>query len=241
MRFLMAVVCSLFLTHKLVGEQSPESVLSATKWAYADSRGRFEELIFGANGVLNVRYVKTTYRKYPNDPYGWGYTVYELKSEATGRWVEENGIVRLKMEDPNSWDASGKHPVDTYSGRFQAGTFNGIANSKMDGGWSWTATAIRSDAEQENRMPRVLVADKPAYPRIKTLFTEKKVNGSATVKIQIAATGDVSDVAVLSATKKEFGESAKQAVKVWQFLPRVREGKAVEATVEMKINFTVSN
>lgn len=240
MRLILALVCCLLISHNLVGEPSPNAGPGPTKWAYSDSRGCFKELTLNPDGSVIVKFISTTYRVNPKNPSGWGIVCYELKSEVAGSWEEKKDSVILKIERPNDWLVpQGTHPLDTYVGTLQAGVMNGKVTVHPTYGWSWTATEITPVTEQENRPPRVLVADQPHYPRIETFFTEKKINGSATVRITVTATGDVSDVSVVNMTRKEFGESAVQAVKFWKFLPRINNGSAVDSSVEMKINFTM--
>ena len=58
-----------------------------------------------------------------------------------------------------------------------------------------------------------------------------------TVSFRIIANGSVLDPKVVSATHSELIEPTLDAVRRWYFLPRVKNGRPVEAQVQMPISF----
>ena len=82
--------------------------------------------------------------------------------------------------------------------------------------------------------PRPFVGPSPAYPED---LLHAGTPGDALVAVRITRTGVVVDPQLLSATTPEFGEAALAAVRQWRFLPRVKDGEAVEAKVNMPFQF----
>lgn len=93
----------------------------------------------------------------------------------------------------------------------------------------WKRIAGVNDAE-----PRPFVCPVPEIPRS---FKKSKEKGSVTVSFRIMANGSVLDPKVVSATHPELIEPTLDAVRQWYFLPRVRNGRPVEAKVQMPISF----
>jgi len=82
--------------------------------------------------------------------------------------------------------------------------------------------------------PQPFVGPEPAFPaslhhRVKT--------GRAVIALRVGVHGNVSDPVVKSATAPEFGAAALEAVRWWRFLPRMKDGRAMEASVEMPFQF----
>ena len=63
------------------------------------------------------------------------------------------------------------------------------------------------------------------------------VKGKAVVTVRITPQGTVRDPVVESASDPAFGEAALAAVRQWRFIPRVEDGRAVEARVNMPFVF----
>jgi TonB family protein len=82
--------------------------------------------------------------------------------------------------------------------------------------------------------PKPFVGPAPAYP---PALRRAGVKGQAVVSLWIRVTGSVRDPVVKSATDPAFGEAALAAARLWRFLPRVKEGQAVETKVDLPFVF----
>lgn len=80
-----------------------------------------------------------------------------------------------------------------------------------------------------------LVGPAPEYP---TAFEKRKLKGEAVVGFTVTRTGATLDPKVVSASAPEFGDSALAAVRLWRFLPRMKNGQAVETRVELPFDFS---
>jgi TonB family protein len=85
-----------------------------------------------------------------------------------------------------------------------------------------------------NSPPTLFVGTPPEYP---AKLEKAKVSGRALVRLRVQPNGAVADPSVVEATDPAFGEAALAAVRQWRFLPRVKDGRPVAATVSMPLNF----
>jgi len=83
--------------------------------------------------------------------------------------------------------------------------------------------------------PKLFVGLGPDYP---PALRKQNIRGSAVISVRIAANGDVFDPVVKSATDPAFGDAALAAVRLWRFLPRVRNGYPVETVADVPVIFT---
>ncbi|PTX91351.1 energy transducer TonB [Opitutus sp. ER46] len=82
--------------------------------------------------------------------------------------------------------------------------------------------------------PKPYVGPTPEYP---PKLKRAKTAGRAVIRLTIGATGRVQDPIIKEATDPAFGESALAAARMWRFLPRVKEGRATPATIDMPFVF----
>jgi len=80
--------------------------------------------------------------------------------------------------------------------------------------------------------PKFFIGPKPVYPR-----ALKKEKGQAMVAVHIGANGAVTDPVVTSATDPAFGDSAVTAVRMWRFLPAVKDDIPVSMNVVIPFIF----
>lgn len=85
--------------------------------------------------------------------------------------------------------------------------------------------------------PMFLLCPAPGYPEA---LKKSGAKGRAVVAVRITAQGGVLEPAVVSASDPAFGEAALAAVREWRFVPCVREGKPVEARVNIPFTFDPS-
>jgi TonB family protein len=72
--------------------------------------------------------------------------------------------------------------------------------------------------------PSLLIGPTPEYPRS---LKAANLKGLAKIAIHIGANGAVTDPVVRSASDPAFGEAALAAIRMWRFLPSVRNGTPV--------------
>jgi TonB family protein len=82
--------------------------------------------------------------------------------------------------------------------------------------------------------PKLFMGLGPDYP---PSLRKQNAKGRAVISVRIGANGAVFDPVVKSATQPAFGEAALAAVKLWRFLPRVKNGYPVETVADVPIVF----
>ncbi|MDB6165361.1 MAG: energy transducer TonB [Lacunisphaera sp.] len=87
----------------------------------------------------------------------------------------------------------------------------------------------------QDAMPTIFIGPGPEYPRS---LLKARTRGRVVISIRLGANGRVYDPKVTEATDPAFGESALTAVRLWRFLPRVRQGRAIETRVDVPFDFT---
>jgi TonB family protein len=83
--------------------------------------------------------------------------------------------------------------------------------------------------------PSPFVCPAPAYP---AALAKKKVPGHVVVKVRIRQTGAVLDPTVVEASDPAFGEAAIEALRVWRFIPAIKNGHPVEITASLPLDFS---
>lgn len=86
--------------------------------------------------------------------------------------------------------------------------------------------------------PKVLIGAAPVYP---PELKKANLKGHAVVSVRIGTNGAVLDPSVKSATDPAFGEAALRAVRLWRFLPRVKDDRPVESRADVPILFDPPN
>lgn len=89
-------------------------------------------------------------------------------------------------------------------------------------------------ASVRDAAPKLFVGPEPEYPA--SLF-KQKISGRVVVSLRIAANGRVYDPIVRSSPDPAFSEAAIEAVRLWRFFPRVKEGRPEEIRVGVPIDF----
>jgi TonB family protein len=85
-----------------------------------------------------------------------------------------------------------------------------------------------------NAPPKFFFGPAPEYP---PELKAANLKGQAIISVRIGANGAVYDPLVKSATDPAFGEAALRAVRIWRFLPRVKEDYPMETKVDIPIVF----
>lgn len=85
-----------------------------------------------------------------------------------------------------------------------------------------------------NSPPRPLLGPAPEYPAD---LRAKKVVGQATVSFVIRPNGSVGDPKVVNTSRPEFGKAAVAAIRMWRFLPKIKDGRPVASRAELPFDF----
>lgn len=85
-------------------------------------------------------------------------------------------------------------------------------------------------------MPVVRVRVQPEYPQ---LLTKMGLRGSAIVECIVGENGVITSATVVKATHPLFGESARNAVMQWKFLPGRLNGQPVATIFQLTVTFEV--
>ncbi len=83
--------------------------------------------------------------------------------------------------------------------------------------------------------PKPFTGPAPEYPRA---LLKSGATGHVVIALRIGANGQTHDPKVVSATDPAFGEAALTAVRLWRFLPQVKDGRPVETTVNLPPDFS---
>ena len=137
-------------------------------------------------------------------------------------------------------------PMDSPigSGRYNVHLFSGgaeVMQSLLPFGESEAALdrmVASRIKDVHNAAPRFFFGPSPVYP---PELKAANLKGHAIVSVRIGANGAVYDPLVKSATDPAFGEAALRAVRIWRFLPRVKDDYPVETKVDVPIVFAQPN
>jgi TonB family protein len=93
---------------------------------------------------------------------------------------------------------------------------------------------IKRIAAVQQAEPKPFFGPDPEYP---PTLRKSRVKGRAMVTVRITPQGKVLDPVIASASDPAFGEAAIAALWQWRFLPRVKDGRAVEARITLPFEF----
>ncbi len=82
--------------------------------------------------------------------------------------------------------------------------------------------------------PKPFSGPLPEYP---PELLKAKHKGHVLLRLHIRPNGAVVDPAVIEATEPAFGESALTAVRLWRFLPKIKDGHPVDTIATIPIEF----
>lgn len=93
-------------------------------------------------------------------------------------------------------------------------------------------------AQTDKRTPPVAI--RTVNPKHPDELLKKLVNGDAEIDCLVTAEGRVADALVVAASHPQFGESAVEAVRQWEFRPAERNGTPIAMRVRIPIAFQLS-
>lgn len=82
-----------------------------------------------------------------------------------------------------------------------------------------------------------ILKQEPVFPE---KMKESKASGRVKLRFTVTEEGQVKDPEVVESSHQVFEQSALTAIRFWQFIPRIREGKPVRSQVELPISFDYS-
>jgi len=172
------------------------------------------------------------------------FLVLELDTEEAGKMIflREVGDLKPSHETPVSAIVPMSYPLG--SGSYHLHLFSGgveVLQSEIPFDEREAALDRMVAKRIENvqsAAPALFVGPAPSYP---AGLKKANVKGRATISIRIGANGAVYDPAIKNATDPAFGKEALAAVRLWRFLPKVKDGRPVETMADVPINFDLPN
>jgi TonB family protein len=169
------------------------------------------------------------------------FIVLDLDTELGGKQLFLYEVGQLKPHDPKLVSVSVPLAYALGSGHFQLHIYTGGAEVLHSGIPFSEQTAVldrmvaKRIASVHDAALRPFVGPAPEYP---ASLLKAKVEGQAVVSFRIGTNGRLLDPVVKSASDPAFGEAALAAVRLWRFLPTVKDGHPVETKAEMPFVFT---
>ena len=169
------------------------------------------------------------------------FLVLELFTEKAGKALFLQEVGELEPRAPKLVDALVRLSTPLGEGKYKLHIFSGgleVLHSKIPPevqDMALDRMILKRIAGVENAAPKPFTGPSPEYP---PSLLKAKADGRAVITLRIGANGRVYDPTIKSATQPAFGESALAAVRLFRFLPRVVNGRPVEATVDLPIDFT---
>lgn len=80
-------------------------------------------------------------------------------------------------------------------------------------------------------------ATRQAMPEYPARWREEGVSGEARLRFTVSATGAISQVRIVSASQKEFGEAALAAVQTWTYRPGLDRDRKTPIAQELEYRF----
>ena len=198
-----------------------------------------EETYFESGAAMNKQMTMTGVLESSTD-LDRVFVVLDIKSDDEGKRLVGWEVGRLEPRTPKSFELFVPMAFGIGEGNYQIHFYsNGreVFHSMMPMGamdaalrrMVWKRIEGVKDAE-----PQPFVCPAPEVPKS---FKKSKEKGIVTVSFRIIANGSVLDPKVVSATHPELIEPTLDAVRLWYFLPRVRNGRPVESKVQIPISF----
>jgi len=165
----------------------------------------------------------------------------DMDVESAGKVLFLYQVGRLDPHEPKNVSVLVPLARALGSGHFQFHLFVGGAEALHSGLSSYDCDVVLDQmiAKRVGKLPdggpKPFLGPAPAYP---AALLKTNVNGQAVITLWIRPQGSVRDPVVKSATDPAFGEAALAAARLWRFLPRIKDGHAVESKVDMPFVFT---
>jgi TonB family protein len=169
------------------------------------------------------------------------FIVLDLDTESAGKQLFLCEVGQLEPHDPKWVSVSVPLAYELGSGHFQFHIYTGGAEVLHSGIPFSEQTAVLDRMVAKRIVSvhdaglRPFIGPAPEYP---ASLLKAKVEGQAVVSFRIGTNGRLLDPVVKKASDPAFGEAALAAVRLWRFLPQVKDGHPVETRAEMPFVFT---
>ena len=168
------------------------------------------------------------------------FIVLELDTDSAGKVIFLTEVGKLLPRDPKYMSLRVPMTSALGSGHYLIHLFTKgaeVLHSNIDP--SFRESVVDRMTEKrissiEDAGPKIFIGPAPEYPRA---LLKARTSGQVTVSIRIGANGRVYDPAIKSASDPAFGEAALAAVRMWRFLPQVKNGHPTETIAVMPFDF----
>ncbi len=168
------------------------------------------------------------------------FIVLDLDTETAGKQLFVCEVVGLEPNEPKWVSVGVPLSYELGSGHFQLHIFSG-GLEVLHSGIPFPVQEAALDRMVAKRIESVrdaalkpFVGPAPEYP---ASLLKAKVEGQAVVSFRVGTSGRILEPVIKSATDPTFGEAALAAVRLWRFLPKVKNGHPVETKAEMPFVF----
>jgi TonB family protein len=168
------------------------------------------------------------------------FVVLALDTERAGKTLFLWGVGTLEPKKPTAVAIIVPMDSPIGSGQYHLHVFSGGAEVMqsmvpfMESEMAMTRMVGSRIKDVHNAPPKFFFGPAPVYP---PELKKANLKGQAIISVRIGANGDVYDPVVKSATEPAFGEAALRAVRIWRFLPKVKDDFPVETKVDIPIVF----
>ena len=164
----------------------------------------------------------------------------ELDTESAGKVIFLSEVGELVPRDPKYLSLRVPTMSGLGAGHYQIHLFTKgaeVLHSELDPSYRESVVDRMTEKRIEtvtNAMPKIFIGPQPEYP---AALLKTKTSGQVIVSLRIGANGRVYDPVVKKASDPAFGESALAAVRLWRFLPQVKNGRPIETHADMPVDF----
>ncbi len=169
------------------------------------------------------------------------FLVLELDTEEDGKECFPYEIGELGPDRPREVKLTAQLHAALGKGRYQLHLFaDGAEVFHSEQPWQFRENmldrmVLKRIAGVNEAKSKPFIGPAPEYP---VALLKERIQGEAVVRFRITTTGAVVDPTVERATDPAFGKAALAAVRLWRFLPQVKDGHAVETWANMPFAFT---
>jgi TonB family protein len=168
------------------------------------------------------------------------FMVLELDTESAGKMIFLTEVGKLSPREPKYLSIQVPMASALGSGQYQIHLFTKgveVLHSNLDSMYRESVVDRMTEkriATVKEAAPKMFFGPQPEYP---PALLKAKTSGQVVVSIRIGANGRVYDPVVKKASAPAFGEAAIAAVRLWRFLPKVKDGHPVETHADLPLDF----
>ncbi|MBN1549904.1 energy transducer TonB [bacterium] len=148
--------------------------------------------------------------------------------------IAEKNEGRKKDNIPSSYDKRTDTKPTSRQIPFDAAKHKGTYDEMDNEGALQTSGRSEHEKKVDIKHPRVISKDDPEYPKD---FISSGIEGSVKIRLSITASGEINTAAVIVSLHPVFDDIALETVRKWQFQPALKNGKPVDDTLDVDVNF----